>query len=150
MWTAWLRALEPADGEVVLTEPAGDDALADAEDRLELILPEDLRSLLAETDGVSVSSGGEPVWPVERIAEENALLRSAGATPALPEGADEDLLFFGEAGGGDLFVYELDDDGDDISEPDIYLWQAAVGEARWIASDLQSLLDIWFAGTLDR
>lgn len=149
MWTAWLRGLDPDDGEVSLAEPVDADALAEAEDRLELILPEDLRSLLGETDGLSDGHGREPVWPVERIAEENVLLRSAGATPALPDGADEDLLFFGEAGEGDLFAYELDDDGD-ISEPDVFLWRADVGEARWAASDLQSLLDSWFAGTLER
>lgn len=147
MWTAWLRGLDSDEAKVVLAEPVAADALAEAEERLGLILPVDLRSLLSETDGLGSADGAEPVWPVERIADENEQLRDVGSTPALPEGADEDLLFFGDAGGGNLFAYELDDDGD-ITEPDIFLWLAEAGEARWIASDLQSLLDDWANGAL--
>src|SRR5690348_15719846 len=108
MWTTWLRGLDSNGGTVKLADPVDPDALADAEERLGVMLPEDLRSLLHETDGIAGVSGGEPVWPVERIAEENVLLRSAGSTPALPDGADDDLLFFGDAGDGRLLAYEMD------------------------------------------
>ncbi len=87
------------------------------------------------------------MWPVERIAEENLLLRSAGSTPALPDGADDDLLFFGDAGEGRLLAYELDS-GCGITDSDVFVWQPGVGEAVWIASDLQSLLDDWVRGDL--
>lgn len=147
MWTAWLRGLDSDEGTIALSEPVDAEALADAEERLGLILPVDLRSLLSETDGVGDTEGAEPVWPVDRIADENVMLRSVGSTPALPDGADEDLLFFGDAGGGDLFAYELDEEGD-VTETDVFLWKAGSGEATWIASDLQSMLDDWFSGVL--
>lgn len=135
------------DPTVSLAEPVDPKVLGDAEDRLGLILPEDLRSLLHESDGIGSVARGEPVWPVERIADENMLLRSAGSTPALPDGADEDLLFFGDAGDGRLLAYELDERGE-VSEPDVFVWQTELGEAVWIASDLQSLLDDWVRGEL--
>jgi hypothetical protein len=147
MWTAWLRGLDSLGDTVSLSEPVNIDALADAEERLGLMLPDDLRSLLHESDGINGAGRGEPVWPVERIAEENLLLRSAGSTPALPDGADDDLLFFGDAGQGQLFAYELDSGGE-VSDPDVFVWQAGSGEAVWIASDLQSLLDDWVRGEL--
>ncbi len=147
MWTAWLRGLDSLPDAVSLAEPVDPDALGDAEQRLGLMLPEDLRSLLSETDGLGGAGRGEPVWPVERIAAENVLLRSEGSTPALPDGADDDLLFFGDAGKGQLFAYELDAGGE-ISDPDVFIWQPGLGEAVWIASDLQSLLDDWVRGEL--
>lgn len=149
MWTAWLRGLGADEGTIALAEPVDADALGEAEERLGLILPVDLRSLLCETDGVGDTEGAEPVWSIERIADENVMLRSVGSTPALPDGADDDLLFFGDAGDGDLFAYELDDAGD-ITETDVFLWKVGAGEATWIASDLQSMLDDWFSGTLAR
>jgi hypothetical protein len=147
MWTAWLRGLDSLGDTVSLSEPVDPDALGDAEERLGMVLPEDLRSLLSESDGINGAGRGEPVWPVERIAEENVLLRSAGSTPALPDGADDDLLFFGDAGQGLLFAYELDAGGE-VSESDVFVWQPGLGEAVWIASDLQSLLDDWVRGEL--
>jgi hypothetical protein len=147
MWTAWLRGLDSLGDAVSLSDPVDPDALGDAEARLGMTLPDDLRSLLHESDGINGAGRGEPVWPVERIAAENLLLRSAGSTPALPNGADDDLLFFGDAGQGHLFAYELDTGGE-ISESDVFVWQPGLGEAVWVASDLQSLLDDWARGEL--
>jgi hypothetical protein len=144
MWTAWLRGLDSDEGAITLTDPVDPDALGDAEDRLGVILPAALRTLLLETDGISGAGRGEPVWPVERIAEENLLLRAEGSTPALPDGADEDLLFFGDLGEGRLLAYELV--GDEIDETDVYVWQPDLREAVWVASDLQSMLDDWARG----
>ena len=146
MWTAWLRGLDTAENTITLTDPVDPDALGDAEERLGLILPPALRSLLIESDGISGIGRGEPVWPVERIAEENLLLRTEGSTPALPDGADDDLLFIGDLGEGRLLAYELE--GDEIDETDVYLWQPELREAVWVASDLQSLLDDWYRGDL--
>ncbi|MGQ0466395.1 MAG: SMI1/KNR4 family protein [Sporichthyaceae bacterium] len=131
MWTAWLRAIGD-DGAVVLSEPASPEVLAEIEARLGVPLPEDLRTLLAETDGLVDDAGAEPVWPVERIGEEN----QARLGPVAD--ADADLTFFGDTGTEDLFAYRPDG-------TDIYLWSAADGRTRWVASDLRSLLDTWFA-----
>ncbi len=116
----------------MLTEPADAEVLADVESKLGSSLPEDLRTLLAETDGLADGSGGEPVWPVERIGEENRIRLGPVAS------ADPDLVFFGDTGTEDLLAYR-------DSAPDIYLWSAADGRTRWVASDLRSMLDTWFA-----
>ena len=139
MWTAWLRTIDDFGVVVELAEPADAATIDACEDKLGLDLPDDLRSLLLETDGLADDAGGEPVWPVERIVEENLELGRDGDTPALPEGAEDGLLFFGDTGGDDLFAYRLGE-----GRPDVYLWVAGGNESRWVASDLRSMLDAWF------
>lgn len=130
VWTAWLRAIGE-DGAVVLADPATAETLAEVEAQLGLPLPAELRSLLAETDGLADDCGGEPVWPVERIGEENQSRLGPVAN------ADADLVFFGDTGTEDLFAYRA-------AGPDIYLWSATDERTRWVASDLRSMLDTWF------
>ncbi|HEY2832838.1 MAG TPA: SMI1/KNR4 family protein [Sporichthyaceae bacterium] len=146
MWTAWLRTLDDFGVVVELADPADEATIDELEDKLGLDLPRDLRSLLLETDGLADDEGGEPVWPVERIVEENLELGRDGDTPAMPEGGglEVDLLFFGDTGGEDLFAYRLEE-----NRPDVYLWVADRRETRWVASDLQSMLDAWFRETGD-
>jgi hypothetical protein len=139
MWTAWLRTIDDFGVVVELADPAPEATIDALEDKLGVDLPVDLRSLLLETDGLADDAGGEPVWPVERIVEENLELGRDGDTPALPEGAEAGLLFFGDTGGDDLFAYRLGED-----RPDVYLWVAGSSESRWVASDLRSMLDAWF------
>ena len=146
MWTAWLQGFDDSVA-IRLADPVDELALARAEHQLGLTLPEDLRSLLAETDGIADASDVELVWAAERIAEENLGLRRDHETPAVPRGGG-DLLFFGDTGTEDLFAYRITADGS-VSGPDVYLWNYQLATARWIASDLQALLDAWFSGELE-
>lgn len=148
MWAAWLRAVDGVDGPVQLTDPAGPEVLAEVEEQLGVQLPAELRSLLAETDGVADDEGAEPVWPAERIAAENLAARAPAGTRepgALPPegGVTGGLLLFGDTGTEDMFAYLLDERGE-IAGSDVYLWLADREHATWVAADLQSLLDDWF------
>src|SRR3712207_4904002 len=87
-WRDVVLAILPCAG---LAEGASPEALAAAQERLGQAFPEDLTSLLEETDGVRGEYGLDVVWPVERIVRDNA-----------PFGA---LLFFGDNGGGDQFAF---------------------------------------------
>jgi hypothetical protein len=146
VWTSWLQGFDDS-VEIRLADPVDDLVLTRAELQLGLALPHDLRSLLAETDGITDASDVELVWAAERIAEENLGLRRDHETPAVPRGGG-DLLFFGDTGTADLFAYRITADGA-VCEPDVYLWKYQPGTARWVASDLQSLLDAWFSRELE-
>lgn len=145
MWTSWLQGFDES-VRIRLADPVDALVLARAEHQLGLTLPGDLRSLLAETDGIADASDVELVWAAERIAEENLGLRRDDATPAVPRGGG-DLLFFGDTGSTDLFAYRIT--GGLVTEPDVYLWKYLAGSARWVASDLQALLDAWFSRELE-
>ena len=145
MWTAWLRGI---DDLVELAGPVGEEHLARAEAQLGHPLPAELRSLLAETDGLVDASGGEPVWPLERIVAENAD-PGGGAPPPAEGGAG--LFFFGDAGGEDLFAYRAhgaarpEGLATDVLATDVLIWEHEQGAARWAAPDLQALLDEWLS-----
>jgi hypothetical protein len=144
VWTSWLQGFDDS-VEIRLADPAEALVLAKTEHDLGLALPEDLRSLLAETDGIADASDVELVWAAERIAEENVGLRR-GESGIVPRGGG-DLLFFGDPGTEDVFAYRIRDGV--VTEPDVYLWAHLSSAARWIASDLQALLDAWFCGDLE-
>jgi hypothetical protein len=146
VWTSWLQGFDDS-VEIRLADPVDALVLARAEHQLGLTLPTDLRSLLAETDGITDAADVELVWAAERIAEENLGLRRDHETPAVPRGGG-DLLFFGDTGSEDLFAYRISGDGE-VSGPDVYLWRYQPGTARWVASDLQALLDAWFSRELE-
>jgi hypothetical protein len=144
VWTSWLQGFDDSVG-IRLADPAEALVLVRTEHELGLPLPEDLRSLLAETDGIADAFDVELVWAAERIAEENAGLRR-GASEIVPR-AGGSLLFFGDPGTEDLFAYRISDGV--VAEPDVYLWAHASEKARWIASDLQALLDAWLSGDFE-
>ncbi|MFI1369264.1 SMI1/KNR4 family protein [Streptomyces griseochromogenes] len=66
-------------------------------------LPADLAALLRESNGIEGEYGAGLIWSAEQIAFENATLRSNEDLAALYMPFDP-LLFFADAGNGDLFA----------------------------------------------
>ena len=67
--------------------------------------PDDLTSLLLETNGVVDDNGADVVWSCEEIISQNAMFRN-GDFDELYMPFDH-LLLFGEDGGGDLYAYAI-------------------------------------------
>jgi hypothetical protein len=116
MWKELIEALYP-DHE--FRSGAAHPALARAEEQLGARLPADLRSLLAESDGVFGAYGLGLVWPTDRIASDNLRFRSQ------PEVRDnyesfESLLFFGDAGNGDQFAFPIAQGV--VRSTDVFVW----------------------------
>jgi cell wall assembly regulator SMI1 len=101
MWREFIQSLGVA---AEFTEPATDEAIAQAEQKLGVGLPDDLAALLRESNGVTGEYGLGVIWPVERIASDNALFRASFRDVYMPF---EGLLFFADAGNGDQFVFPL-------------------------------------------
>jgi len=123
---------------------ATSEALTAAEQRIGHQLPGDLRELLAETDGVRGSYGLGLIWPIERIVDENLMLRSE------PDFRDlsmpfEPLLFFGDAGNGDLFAFRL---VSVLWDRDVYAWNHENDSRVWVASSLAQYLEWWSDGRI--
>ncbi|MFZ3468189.1 SMI1/KNR4 family protein [Streptomyces sp. 4.24] len=134
MWRELILELLP---DAELGEPAGEEALAEAERALGQPLPDDLAALLRECDGVAGDTGEDVVWTVGRIAEDNAYFRSA------PDFAElymsfAALMFFGDNGGGDQFAFVRTPERTDVS--DVFVWDHETDGRSPVANDLTAYL----------
>ncbi|MFJ4185231.1 SMI1/KNR4 family protein [Kitasatospora sp. NPDC089509] len=131
MWTQTASASFPGSG---FREPAQESALAGAERRLGDELPDELRQLLLESDGIVGRTGVDTVWPVEQIVEQNLSFRSDPSFAQLYMPFDA-LLFFGDNGGGDQFAFVRTP-----RRPDIFVWDHENDSRQWVARDLRDYL----------
>jgi hypothetical protein len=139
MWRELITELTPA---ATFAVGASAEALLDAEANLGGSLPPDLRALLEESNGVSGEYGLGLVWPIERIVSDNALFRTN------PEFADlympfDPLLFFADAGNGDMFAFVWTPRRDEV-----FAWDHETDSRNWVAPSLETYLRWWLAGDL--
>ncbi|MBO1333484.1 SMI1/KNR4 family protein [Streptomyces sp. VRA16 Mangrove soil] len=120
--------------DAVSRPPAAEEALAAIERHLGQPVPEDLRALLLETDGIEDDCGTETVWTAERILAENADFRAAPDFRELYQPFDS-LMFFGDNGGGDQFAFVRTPRRDDV-----FVWDHETDSRTWVAPSLKSYL----------
>ncbi len=112
--------------------------LARAEAELRIAFPDELRSLLLETNGVSAYYSSPLVWPVEEIVTQNRFFR------ANPDFAElympfDSLLLFGAEGNSDHFGYSILGGQIRLSSF-IYEWDHESDSRVWFATDLPEYL----------
>ncbi len=142
-WREYIHNLAPLarDGGPRL-RPAGppaDAALLDeAEAELGIALPKDLRDLLSEMDGVDDVAAYLPlILPARGIAEHNRSMREMEGF----QGAFDRLLFFAEAGNGDLYGFPIEAGA--VREDTVVEWDHELDEATRVASSLRDFLHWW-------
>lgn len=111
-------------------EPGVDEsALVEAENALGDSFPNELRSLLLETNGI-VAEGLSVVWPLNEIVEQNLDFRTRDIfEDYLPF---EGLLFFGDNGYGDQYAFHLRNGLDEI-----YIWDHENDSRSWAERGLE-------------
>jgi len=143
-WKLFISSLELREEWRRFLEPARPEDLDRLEAGLNIELPDDLRSLLAQTDGVEGVYGLGLVWPSARILEDNTKFRTFPAFRDLYM-PFEPLLFFGDAGNGDQFAYTIC--GGKV-RPDIFVWNHEDDSRTWKAPSLERYFEWTFAGKL--
>ncbi|QDT45946.1 SMI1 / KNR4 family protein [Gimesia alba] len=108
-------------------------------------LPEDLVTLLQESNGVEGQYGLGLIWPLDRIVRENKYFRENPdfATMYMPF---DPLLFFADAGNGDLFAYTIQ--AGEIRRPDVFVWSHEEDSRTCCAPSLSMYLERWLSGEL--
>jgi hypothetical protein len=141
----WQQIIERVCPDCTFFPPATPIQIAKVEQTLKVILSEDIKGLLMESNGVWGDYGLGLIWSTERIIEENALFRSRprGYEDYLPF---EPYLFFADAGDGELFALPIVEGS--IRRPDIYVWNPIDDSRFWVASSLQDYLERWLTGKL--
>jgi hypothetical protein len=99
-------------------------------------------ALLRESDGIEGEYGAGLVWSAERIASENLTLRTDTEFASLYIPFDP-LLFFADAGNGDLFSLLPG-----VRRPDVFVWDHEDDSRTWVAPSLAKYLEWWHKGHL--
>jgi len=132
---SWKRLVKKVASEAEFASPAPESQLADVEQALGIQLPQDLRELLLECDGLTAHYGAGVVWPASEIQKQNQMFRTDEGFKELYMPFDH-LLFFGADGGGDRFAFPIHADGQ-IHKRDIFRWKHESDERVWLANCLE-------------
>ena len=137
----WKNYLSSIINDCQFKAPATEMELSSVEKKLNIELPKKLVELYKETNGVD----GEYfsyIWSIETMLEVNL------STWNIEESEDfnipDNLLFFLDAGNGDLFGYLLLNGK--VQNEDIYVWNHEDCSQRVIASSLEEFIKGWYGG----
>lgn len=136
----WIELIGSLPGPAVFQPRASESSLQSCADALGHALPADLAALLRESDGVEGEYGAGLVWSADRIASENLTLRKDVEFAALYMPFDP-LLFFADAGNGDLFALLSG-----VRRPDVFVWDHETDSRTWVAPSLAKYLEWWQTG----
>lgn len=112
--------------------------IAHAERELGIEFPDELRQLLAVSNGVSANYSAALIWPVDEIIEQNRHFRSSRAFAEL-YAPFTDLLFFGAEGNGDLFAYRVGEGR--VADTSVYEWDHETDARVRFASGLEDYVN---------
>lgn len=135
MWRDRIRTILK---DVRFFDPATAGEIERVERELSVNLPDDLKTVLRESNGVAGQYSAPVVWSAEDIVDQNHEMRHTAAFATLYM-RFEDLLFFGADGGGDLFGYRILD-GRIVETSWIYRWRHETDSREWFASDMDDYL----------
>lgn len=142
MWLETILSLHP---NSIFSIPANLEQIKDAEKSLAVSLPHELITVLNESNGVTDEYGLGILWSVEQIKAENLSIRTQA------EYADiympfSHLLFFADAGNGDLFAFRVIKG--EIKSTDIFVWKHEDDSRLWVAPSLKTYLEWWLQGKI--
>ena len=120
--------------------------LESIESELGVTLPDELKSLLQESDGVAGEYGLGLIWNIDRIRGDNLRFRQDPDFKSMYMPFDN-LLFFADTGTGDQFAYPIRADGT-IWRNDIFIWNHENDSRTEVAASLKDYLEGWLSGTL--
>lgn len=141
MWHELINALDPT---AQYSAEASEIQFIELWNVLGITLPDDLRSLLNESNGVRDKYGFCIVWSVEEILRYNQEMRTL---PLYNAGESfRDSLFFAGAGNGDRFAFPILQG--EVSQNSIFVWDHEDNTRKEVASSLRSYLEGWLSGKL--
>lgn len=133
MWTELIGRLYD---DPVFAEQTSSEQIDHIEQRLGQQVPDELRELLMETDGVRTERGETLVWSTREIIEQNTVFRTYPDFAELYMSFDQ-LLFIGNNGGGDQFAYVRVP----MDRLDVVVWDHETDARTWVASSLADYLE---------
>ena len=115
----WQEIVASLTDDYKFAPPASEAEIRQAEEKLGVTFPRELRSFLLEANGLHANCGATIIGSVDSIVKDNLEYREIAAFKELYM-PFECLLFFGDNGGGDRFAYGITSTG--VNELYIYMW----------------------------
>ena len=141
----WRELISSLSKDCEFNPPAAFFEISAVEESLGVKLPDELKELLKETNGVSGEYGLGVIWTTEEIRKYNTEFRTETDFKDLYMPFDH-LLFFADAGNGDQFAFIILNG--EIRRPDIFVWNHEDDSRTWAASSLYQYLEWWLSGKL--
>ncbi len=141
-WKEIISTLEKPDDLFYLSNlPATVEQIAELEQSLQVILPDEMREFYLQTNGITeelagIGIIGYLVLPIERVIEDNLSFRSRENQTYLPF---ETLLLVSPNGFGDYYGYRVQDGK--IITTDIIAWDHENDRRIQIAASLKELIE---------
>ena len=132
----WKELIQRMHRDCEFSPGAASQMIDEAEAKLAIQLPAELRELLLEANGIS-NWGGGLIWSVDRIAKRNLEFRAFADFRTLYMPFDH-LLFFGDNGGGDQFAFRIL--AGKVEPQNVYRWCHENDAREWQAGDLRDYL----------
>lgn len=141
----WRDILQKLSADITFQPPAAESEIAQIDRGLGLKLPDELREILKESNGVEGKHGLGLLWDAARILEDNLSFRNSSDFPDLYMPFDH-LLFFGDAGNGDQFAFTILRGG--VTRSDVFVWNHEDDSRSWIAPSLKTFYEWWLTGKI--
>lgn len=128
-------------GEAKFRAPASAESIAACESALGHPIPDELRALYSESDGVFGDYELGLIWDVERVGSDNLWMRGDqhhGGSCMPFDG----LVFFADAGNGDYFGLRTS------GRHEVLVWNHEDDSRMWVAETVISYLEKWMTGVL--
>ena len=135
----WRSLIEGLADDAEFELGASEGQISEAEKAIGIPLPEHLRSLLLECNGVRADYGSEVIWSCSELVERNLEFRRYEPFRELYVPFDN-LLFIGSDCGGDQFAFSIMANGQ-ITKHDIYRWDHETDGRAWFSGRLKRYLE---------
>ena len=116
-----------------------------AELKLGSKFPNQLLSLLLETNSCLGEYDLGVIWPLDKIIFNNTLFRNEEKFSNIYMSFDN-LLFFADAGNGSQFFFPISANKD--TRESVFIWSHEDDSRSWVAPNLEKYIDWWLSGRL--
>lgn len=134
MWKEYFKGISE---DCTFNKPAFENEIDKVEELFNVKLPEELRQIMLETNGVKGSYDLGMVWSLDLIINENMRYRDDFFKEYyMPF---DNLIFFAESGIGDLFGFPVVRDG--FCKDDVFVWNHENDSRKWIAPSVSKYIE---------
>lgn len=137
MWKNYISSISK---EYYFKAPATITEITQIKEELNVELPKKLLELFSDTNGIFDKFDSPLIWSTSQIVKDNIFFRNFDEYKEIYMPFDH-LLFFSDAGNGDLFGYRILNGS--IETDDIYVWNHENDNRTWIAPSLEVFIKGW-------
>jgi len=141
MWKNYFQGISE---ECTFSTPTTKNEIDKVESLLNVTLPQELKEIMLETNGVKGSYELGLIWPLDRIINENKHYRDGFLEEYyMPF---ENLVFFAESGIGDLFAFPVSQNR--VCRDDVFVWNHENDSRMWVAPSVTKYVEWWLNGII--